>query len=333
MQEYFSKYFTNIVGLYLHDILLDSSIYNPNNLDNTFISKIVHTQNDKTLIQSLPNSTVKILKDKFVTQPDVVFVTDYNAMVIINNVFPNSKLIYIMDNFKKHLSSHTLSKDYLKCNLKISNKFQLNQCCQLADIIVTKNKLLDNLLKKYNKNSINTEIINSFLIKLIPVSKIQRDRKIFDIVLIINDINDTMYIEFIDKLLKRTELAHLKKCIIGINNNYFTDIENLNYMGKLSYLEILKILSLSKLLLLPHHQDIVEDIVVDSYRCRCIVLTSGNVCDYSLLPNYSFCQEFDIEDWIKKTIYLVINYTELIDKYSVDYLSCDSIFRKFLKLL
>ena len=122
-----------------------------------------------------------------------------------------------------------------------------------------------------------------------------------------------------DRKIKNPELAYklfeklpqLKKVAIGRRGNYFSEISNTIVMGLMTQKELAKILSETKLLIIPSHFDSSPSVMAEGVLNGCNILLSKNVGWNESMDERCIVQNFqNHNEWVSKIEYLINNEVE-----------------------
>ena len=101
------------------------------------------------------------------------------------------------------------------------------------------------------------------------------------------------------------------KIAIGKESDYFNEVTNTVTMGLITQKEIAKILSETKLLIIPSHFDSSPSVMSEAVLNGCNILLSKNVGWNEMMNNKCVVQDFqNHNEWVSKIEYLIDNEIE-----------------------
>ena len=134
--------------------------------------------------------------------------------------------------------------------------------------------------------------------------------------------------KFLISVLDDPYFYDCRKIIIGKDYEQFTCIKNSCVSDLIPHIELMNIMKSCKILLYPSLYDSNPNTVIESIHNTCIPLVSVNVGNHEILPEYSVCKSYDVNEWRTKIIYLMDNYHTIIPQYKINNVSnvlCDLI--------
>ena len=277
LKTLFSSLFLNFISLKIRSILIRSKIekYKDNHYD------LVITNSP------LLYSEINKLFEK--------------TLLIIGSSLP----VHISHN--KEFTEQQVFENLGHLKIKLSNKIVNN--LNKAHIIFN-SKLTQSIYEFCGVKPVNRNFLFfNFAPFLMKKDKAFIDRK-FDIAFIVSNF---------DRKIKNPELAYklfekfpqLKKVAIGRRGNYFSEISNTIVMGLMTQKELAKILSETKLLIIPSHFDSSPSVMAEGVLNGCNILLSKNVGWNESMDERCIVQNFqNHNEWVSKIEYLINNEVE-----------------------
>ena len=315
----FLRTYHNTCGLYFNneDVNVD-----PENLQGIF-----RTSHNSKIFETKDNIGVNNVLKYLGGVPDIVLCFNYYVPIISKNIFPKSKIVYMV------VGSPTLT---LGDNCCINNQISANKFLKLENhskyitkkfydlekksiefsdyILVDHGELALNILKKTfndyflkNDNYCYYDYSSVILRNEIISKQLNYENKKYDLIIISS--NWTRPVKNKDFYYKIfSYYKKLDKIVIGKNSDYFKDIPNTTIVDLVEYNTVLKYLCESKLLLICSFFESGPNIIIEGIHCKCQILTSNNVGKSYILNDYNLTNDvYDIDEWITKINYILDN--------------------------
>ena len=260
----------------------------------------------------------KYIYDYFGKYPDIILALNYGSPIIVNEIFPFIKKIYLVvgspvltlgenSYINKGISFQRALKDKLKLE---KNEYE-EVCIKLVEKIVPNNINLyesfikvygnvSNLIKPidYAKNILEDNNLD-FEIKSKPIDVIviasNWERKVKNLDLVIEIYNN---------------LPDLNKVIVGINKNL--GIPNTTQYPRISYDKVQQLLLQSKIIINTSFFESGPNIVLEAFSNKCQVICSKNVGYRDLLEDYQLTEDvYDYNQYVEKINYILKNFSKL----------------------
>ena len=230
----------------------------------------------------------------------------------INKLFEKTLLIIgsslpVHISHNKEFTEHQVFENLGHLKIKLSKKIVNN--LNKAHIIFN-SKLTQSIYEFCGVKPVNRNFLFfNFAPFLMKKDKAFIDRK-FDIAFVVSNF---------DRKIKNPELTYklfkkfpqLKKVAIGRRSNYFSEISNTIAMDLMTQKELAKILSETKLLIIPSHFDSSPSLMAESVLNGCNILLSKNVGWNETMDERCIVQNFqNHNEWVSKIEYLINNEVE-----------------------
>jgi hypothetical protein len=270
----------------------------------TFLSSILYRQIKAKLVVK----KIKNFLNETEFYPNLVITNSPKMYDKISKIFHNTIIIIgsssiISNHFKKKIDYITISKN--KEYLQIKNK-KSHQKYLLDNYIIFNSPLTFNLYKKlgFQMPRANVQFFNFFPFSATDI--LFKSRK-YDLGVVVSWFSRKVKNpEKINKLFKL--LPNVIKVAIGKGSNNFENIENIEKYDLVSQKELSKILSNTKLIIIPSLFDSSPSILSEAILNGCNVLISKNVGWHEMIEKDCVIENFfDDNEWIKKINILVKN--------------------------
>ncbi len=253
------------------------------------------------------NSDIKNVKKQIDTylssEPDFIFAKNYVAPVFCRNIYPKSKITYLVAGcpHMMQLSKNGISAiSYLKSNDMILFE-QEKRCINISDYVIPNSNIGKKLLIKHygNLSKILNPINTSYIINNIP-KNIPFDVRKIDVAFIASNFKrDVKNAKFAKEIFQK--IPNLNKYVIGENSNYFNDISNVQILSSVDNKKIINILSNTKIVICTSFYDASPNIVMEAISCGSNVLISQNCGWTDILGSQSICSDvYNSNEWIIK---------------------------------
>jgi len=315
----------NVAGCFYHPKHLDKNMIDPENF--TGIYQLRDNSIKKIFIDELAVTKTKSLINNYLGgYPDLIFSFNYYTPILSKKLFPYAKNFYfIVGNpvltvgtnniIKKNISVQTFLKEHnIRDTEYDKNIYQLEEeSIKLSTgLIIDQGKLnIDTVSKIYPKyNYLLNDFFNygiNILKENLKQRQLNNEQKEYDLIAISSNWNRPVKNPtLLYNIFK--QLPHYKKIIIGKQSNMFDHLPNTITLNLMSYDSMLSYLSKSKVLVVPSLSETGSNTIIESFYCKCQVITSKNVGYNYLLKDYQLCQDvYDIEEWKNKINFLLNN--------------------------
>ena len=289
-------------------------------------AKILKLKLSKTLFLNLFLNFVSLEINKFMISHLLKSNIKKNKDIHYDLVITNSSLYYseIHKLFEKKLLIIGSSLP-----IQISDNKEFTEQQVFENLRHIKLKLKKNIVNNLNKAHIifNSKLTQS-IYELCGVNPVNRSFLFFnfapflkkkDKAFIARKFDIAFIVSNFDRKIKNPELAYklfenfpqLKKVAIGRRSNYFSEITNTIAMDLMTQKEVAKILSETKLLIIPSHFDSSPSLMAESVLNGCNILLSKNVGWNETIDERCVVQNFqNHNEWVSKIEYLIDNELE-----------------------
>ena len=247
--------------------------------------------------------------------PDICFGKNYVAPYANKILFKNSLNIYLVSGLSYSITNENMIDEYIN-NIN-QNKFNYTEfekrTLDNSDYVICNSKLLYDVFKKIYKNYdnkiynniIDTSKYDEILDNNINIS----NEKEYDIILVCSSFSrKEKNFEIIAEMLKSDKFDKYKKCIIGKNSEIFKNINNKIIYDLQTNMVTKKLISKSKLMLIPSFFEANSNAVREAINNNCLVLLNKNVGWNECFPNTLICESYKISEWEEKTLNILTNY-------------------------
>lgn len=327
--HFFRKMGNPVVGIFFEDLFKeelskDHSInFDPDKLGGIF-----------NINRKLTNSSEKLKEiiEYLGGEPDFILAKNYLAPVLSRQLFPSTKIIYLISGSILLTQAGTLTaQEFLKIpditksfegdnsNINITtilkNEFK---AFEMSNKIVPNSYISQKVISKTYElfpeyfikitNFLDTTATTAFDLKNPNISFKNRE---FDLAFISSRL---------DRKIKNVDLAYnifrqfpaVQKLIIGEKSPLDTaislDIPNLTFTGKLSNKEVLDYFKKVKVLIIPSYFDSSSNAMREAMAMGAIIMTSTNVGFCEILPDDCICfNYYNLSEWITKIKKILIN--------------------------
>ena len=296
----------NTVGLFFHTEFVNN--YDPDNIGGIYLFS-----------REYDDFHVKNLATKYLgSLPDICIAKNYIAPIYCKNIF-NCYTIYLVsgiNHFYLYYDNIT-AEEFLDEKFIVDKNIDLEiECNKQSDLIVFNSELSKKLYMKIYPSSINKiykDILDTTSITSFDKPEYTNNKE-YDILICCSNLervdkNNMFFIEILNKGI----FNKYKKCIIGSNFKKFEDIPNSTCLGLLEQKECVNYMNKSKLLLFPSYFDANSNTVRESYYNKCLPLITQNIGFSELFPEFLICNNFNLDEWEKKILYIIGNYEILKD--------------------
>ena len=324
--KYLRKEGYTVIGIFIEDKM--NVNIDPDNIGNIFkFAYYPFIYNIKSKLIEYKN----FLNTQLKNPPSLILCKNYIAPICSKLLYPDVTNIYLVSG--------------LNCVIDICNElpaneiFSQNLCLQTdqveitainnSNIIVTNSPLtytiFCNSFAEYN-HKIYPIIVDTtkYAPYLINNTNIDVKNKKFDFIIASSILTRKEKNNiFLINILNKPEFDKFTKLIIGNDNSDFINIPNSVVFDLVPHSDLMNLMAETKILLYPSLYDSNPNTIREAVHNKCLVLMSNNIGYHELFPDISICRTYELEEWISKSIYLVENYNELIDKYKINFDSND----------
>ena len=258
-------------------------------------------------------------------EPDIIMSKNFLAPLTSKNLYPKSKLIYlvsgvyiltILNNESENpKSAQYFFKNYDKLENTIKKiKENINiivehKTMELSDIVLTNSDLTRTIMNKlYSQFSkkivdpLNTSLAIDF--KKFNGKLIDYNTRKYDIIYVCSNFERKIKNSFmINEIFLDKRLENYNKIVIGDNNIFSNKIKNLIVLNQQKNDTVLNYMNNSKLLLMTSLFDSSPNTLFEAVQCGCNVIISKNIGSYKYFNNKCVCEDiYDIEEWIVKIL-------------------------------
>ena len=291
------------------------SVKNGEPLDYDHKKYIKYTPN---FINQFKNKIIKYLGGT----PDIILSKNYLAPITSHFLFPESKIYYlvsglfymsILNNYRDEFISAQMVLNKPNYYVKLIDSFKKHpifinilqeiQTLKMVDRVIYNSQLTCNLSKLYFGDLIKNEtIINTSLLKHIDNTCDNFNTRPYDIIFVSSSFKRKIKNPpFVNKLFLDKRLSLYKKIVIGDNNIFDPQIENITILNQQLNSKVLEYMKNSKLLILPSLFDSSPNTIYEALEAGCNIVTSKNIGNYQIFNRDSICEDvYDIEEWIQK---------------------------------
>lgn len=242
--------------------------------------------------------------------PDIILAKNYAAPVHSKEMFPNSKVVYMVTGSPHmiQLSKEKISaKNYL--NSKRRDIFTPEiRAIKISDLVVPNSPIGKQLLyKHYGRMTKITDPIDTSMALNSYGSTVPFNKRRYDIAFIASNLK---------RDVKNSNLAatifskfyNLNKVVIGNNNEQFRKINKTKIHNLLPHNQVISILEDTKLVICTSFYDASPNTIKEAITCQSNVLISKN-CGWSeSYPEEFVCEDvYDLREWINKATVLFNN--------------------------
>lgn len=288
--------------------------------------------------------------------PDMIFGWNYGAPILIKNVFPNTKLIYVITGVPTISLGNNIEDDIsVRKVLELKDKKMINydqyiiekKCIEFSNICLPYTKLIEIyfgfLYSKYNEKLY--PFLNTAVGNIIDHTEKIIENKSYDLIAVASNwFRKVKNLPFLIDVFKK--YPNLKKIIIGLeinsnndtyeNKRFYEDIKlipNLTILPKIEYSELQKYIAKSKLLLIPSISESGPNVLLEALYQNCQVISSKNIGFFNIINEKLLCNScYDLDEWTNKINYIFknykkikiddINYLKVIEKHKmIDFIS------------
>lgn len=330
--HFFRKMGNPVVGIFFEDLPKSenpkSEEVSKINFDPDKLGGIFNINRKLTDSQEKLNEIIEYLGG----EPDFVLAKNYLAPVLSRQLFPSTKIIYLISGSVLLTQAGTLTaQEFLKIP-DITKSFEKNnnssnittilknefKAFEVSNRIVPNSYISQKVITKtyelfpeyYIKitNFLDTTATSAFDLKNPKISTPERQ---YDLAFISSRL---------DRKIKNVDLAYdifrhfpaAQKLIIGekspIDTAISLDIPNLTFTGKLVNKEVLEYFKKVKVLIIPSYFDSSSNAMREAMAMGTIIITSTNVGFCEILPDDCICfNYYDLSEWITKIKKILIN--------------------------
>ena len=272
------------------------------------------------------NEYKKFLDDITGGNIDLILCKNYVAPVCSKILYPNVKNFYLVSGLTNIIENHlNLSvEQMLSNNIVLSKSHKEIDAINNSDLIVVNSPLS---LKLYHKsyyeyqNKIHPVPIDTtkYISYLINNNNINMISKKYDFIIVSTILTRPEKNNlFLLNILKKPIFNKYTKLIIGKDNLKFKTIPNSYVYNLQPHSKLMELMKESKLLLYPSLCDSNPNTIREALHNKCLVLISNNIGYYEKIPDICVCTSFSEQEWIKKCLYLVENYDNIIGNCKID---------------
>jgi glycosyltransferase involved in cell wall biosynthesis len=247
-------------------------------------------------------------------EPEIILGKNYAAPPMSKNIFPNSKIVYLvtgspimMDLSKKNISCIK----YLSSNGKAKRFAPEKKCIDLSDIIVPNSPLARKmLLKNYGhlkkiSKAIDTSLAFNYNIK----NDLPHSNRKYDVAFVCSNMSrEVKNSSLALKIYKDPKIIKRKKIAIGGNSKMFSNTNLTLVKGMSSQKEIIKLFKNTKVVICTSYYDASPNVIKEALMCGCNILVSKNCGWSTTYPKEFVCKDvYDKAEWVNKLNYLVDN--------------------------
>lgn len=243
-------------------------------------------------------------------RPDLVLAKNYAAPVESRLMFGDAIIAYMVTGSPHmiQLSSEKISAQrYLISKRK--DKFSPEiKAIMHSDLVIPNSPIGKRLLIKHygNMNKIVDPIDTSMALNRIGRPK-PFNRREYDIAFIASNLKrDVKNADLAKKIFQK--FSNSKKIVVGNNNQIFRGLPKTRIHNILKHHEVMNIIRDSKIVICTSFYDASPNTIKEAVSSGCNVLLSKN-CGWSeTYPNEYVCNDvYNLEEWIRKTIFLLKN--------------------------
>ena len=295
-----------VAGLFFNK---DTNVnYDPDKLGGIFISSYNINYNIVSKINHYCRSPI-----------DICFTKMNKATTVCKKIF-NCKIIYLCSGISYFSKSKETAEYVLNNSVEKYNNIDDFKTFDTCYKILCNSNLTIELFKKiypqYKNKLLNYYIDTSSNINI----DILKKEKKYDIVLCCsNYLREQKNMKYVLKLFQDSRWDKYSKVIIGKNSHIFKNINNTDIYDLLSQNECLKIISQSKIVLIPSLFDSNPNVSKEAYYNNCFPIITKNIGCSELFPDCLICKNYDEDIWFEKCSTILDNYEKYKDEIKINF--------------
>jgi len=304
------------VGLFIDscDDIVDKA--NPDNLEN------VIGVNYKDF--SLYDIKIKLI-EKLGGAPDIAFCKNCVAPKLIKNVFPDTINIFLVSGIFGFSQIECGANEII--NFEEYKRNQEEKSIEGANLVICNSELTINYFKKIYgdilKNKLLEKPVDTTKYNVMHKIKSSKEKRVIDIIAIASNVNrQVKNVKFVKDILTFDKRFKKKKIvIIGENTSdlfgEMKETHNIEIISLIKQNEVENYLRKSKIIIIPSLFDSNSNVFREAVFNGVIPFISCNVAHPNKYPNFLILNDYDAVEWSYKIMYVLDNYHETTQKYSL----------------
>ena len=291
----------NTAGVFFHNTL--DVNHDPENIGGIFL--YLSNKYDKDQVRHDVKSYLKV-------EPNYCLAKNYVAPLLCKKIF-NCYTVYLVSGMNHFNLYPTTSALELLDNSFIVNKVikEEEETNELCESIIVNSKLTYDVFNKIYPEyvyKLKPPLDTTFCIKQLD----QTFEKEYDIAVICSNFKrESKNNLFLIDVLQNDAFDNYKKVIIGENNDVFKNIKNTTLLPLQLHHNCVEYMAKSKMILHPSLYESNSNTIREAYYHKCLPIITRNVGYNELFPDYLICDNFTIQEWIKKVKYALNNYDDI----------------------
>lgn len=274
----------------------------------------------------LINKCQTMINSIYGREPDIMLCKNYKTPIYCRILYPQALNIYLVSGIG-HLSTcfpQLTAQQFLSTDLEIPDLYEESTTMEMTDLAVANSTLSLNILykifPKYIKKIYPSVVDTTKEIETMLAPGASPSAKTYDFLIVSSiltrpDKNNL----FLINVLKNPIFDKYTKLVVGKYSDKFKLIPNTTTYDMMPHFHLMKLMAKCKVLLYPSLVDSNPNTVREAIYHHCLVLISNNVGFYEKFPDFSICLTFGMEEWVRKSLYLVENYEKLVRSYHIDF--------------